>query len=131
MHNTSVFPSKKGTSPHQPIWAAEGIRTESLLHLDFHLVNLGCDANLLVVVNRETHLVSKGGVGLPSRGGAGSGLLHHLIDLLQRQALGLGNKEVGVDKATGTEGTPEEEHLRAQVGLVSVNQVWGDDGDDL
>lgn len=83
-----------------------GHQNRVTLHLDFHLVDLGCDANLLVVVNRETHLVGEGGVGLPSRGGAGIGLLHHLIDLLQGQALGLGNKEVGVDKATGTEGTP-------------------------
>ena len=70
-------------------------------------------------------------MGLPAGGGAGIGLLHHLIDLLQGQALGFGDEEVGVDKGAGAEGTPEEKDLGAQVGLVRVNQVWGDDGDDL
>lgn len=48
-------------------------------------------------------------MGLPLGGSAGSSLLHHLVDLLQGQALGLGNQEVGVDQGAGAETTPDEE----------------------
>ena len=41
----------------------------------------------------------EGLVGDPLGGGTGSSLLHHAVDLLERQTLGLGNKEVGVDKS--------------------------------
>ena len=79
----------------------------------------------------ETHLVGEGRVGLPSSGGARSSLLHHLVDLLQGQALGLGDKEVGVDESASAERAPDEEHLGTEVALVSVNHVRGDDGNDL
>ena len=85
-------------------------------------------SDLLVVV--DTHLVSEGGVGLPASRGAGGGLLHHLVDLLQGQTLGLGDEEVGVDEGAGAEGTPDEEDLGAKVALVGVDHVGGDDGDD-
>jgi hypothetical protein len=43
---------------------------------------------------REVHIARKGGVRLPLAGGAGSGLLQHLVDLLKSEALGLRDKEV-------------------------------------
>ena len=59
------------------------------------------------------------------------GLLHHAVDLLEREALGLGHEEVGVHEADGAERAPDEEHLGAEVALVGSHHVWGDDTDDL
>ena len=41
----------------------------------------------------EVHLAGEGAVGLPLAGSAGSALLQHLVDLLEGEALGLGDKE--------------------------------------
>lgn len=79
---------------------------------------------------RKTQLIRKGSLGLPARRGAGGGLLHHLVDLLQGETLGLRDEEVGVDKGAGAEGTPDEEDLGLEVALVGVDHVGGDDGDD-
>jgi hypothetical protein len=49
------------------------------------------------VLLAKVHLGSKGGVGLPLARGAGSGLLQHLVDLLEGKTLGLGDEEVGED----------------------------------
>ena len=70
-------------------------------------------------------------MGSPPCRGARSSLLHHLVDLLQGQTLGLGDEEVGVDKGTGAERAPDEEDLGAQVALVVVYHVRGDDRNDL
>lgn len=59
------------------------------------------------------------------------GLLEHAVDLLQRQALGLGHEEVRVDEAGYAERAPEEEDAGAEVGFVGADEVGGDDGDDL
>ena len=79
----------------------------------------------------ETHLGREGGRGLPLGGGAGRRLLQHAVDLLEREALGLGDQDVGVDEAHDAEGTPDEEDLGAEVALVLVHHVGSDDGDDL
>ena len=78
----------------------------------------------------EAHLASEGGVRDPASRSAGGGLLHHLVDLLQSKTLGLGDEEVGVDEGAGAEGAPEEEDLGAEVALVGIDHVGGDDGDD-
>jgi len=49
----------------------------------------------LDVLLAQVHLRSEGAVGLPLARGAGSSLLKHLVDLLEGEALGLGNEEVG------------------------------------
>ena len=54
-------------------------------------------------------------------------LLIHEIDLLEGKTLGLGNAEVGEDKAAETCATPDEEHLRLEAsrsGLL-VDKVGG------
>lgn len=96
-------------------------------HLNFLVSDRSTGRSLLVC---ETHLVREGGVRGPLGRSARGGLLHHLVDLLQGQALGLRDEEVGVDKGAGTEGAPDKEDLRAQVALVRVDHVGGDDGDD-
>jgi hypothetical protein len=78
----------------------------------------------------KTQLISKGSLRLPAGRGAGSGLLHHLVDLLQGETLCLRDEEVGVEEGAGTEGAPDEEDLGAEVALVRVDHVGGDDGDD-
>ncbi|KFZ18290.1 hypothetical protein V502_04170 [Pseudogymnoascus sp. VKM F-4520 (FW-2644)] len=81
----------------------------------------------------EVHLGGEGGVGDPLVGGAGGGLLEHLVDLLQGEALGLGDEEVGEGEGDAAEGAPHEEDLGAEVGLalLGTDEVWGDDTDDL
>lgn len=91
------------------------------------MLGLGSNHGLL----GETHLGRVGGLRLPLGRGTRSGLLHHPVDLLQGETLGFGNQEVSVDAGAGTERAPDEEHLGAEVTLVRVNHVGGDDGDDL
>ncbi|KFY88418.1 hypothetical protein V500_06350, partial [Pseudogymnoascus sp. VKM F-4518 (FW-2643)] len=81
----------------------------------------------------EVHLGSEGGVGHPFVGGARGGLLEHLIDLLEGEALSLRDEEVGEGEGDAAEGAPHKEHLGAEVGLswLLANEVGGDDCDDL
>ena len=60
-------------------------------------------------------------------------LLQHAVDLLEGEALGLGDEDVGVDNAEEAEGAPEEEDLGAEVDTAAVGggEVGGDDCDDL
>ena len=78
----------------------------------------------------HAHLSGISGVRLPLGRGAGGSLGKHLVDLLEGEALGLRDQEVGVEEAAGAEATPDVEHLGAQVALVLVDHVGGDDGDD-
>ena len=70
------------------------------------------DLDLLFVVLHssgvlgQAHLGGKGGVRLPLGGSAGSRLLHHAVDLLEGQTLGLGNKQVSVDEGGRAESSP-------------------------
>lgn len=86
----------------------------------------GCLSSLLL----QSNLGSKGAVRLPLSGSARSSLFHHLVNLLKGQTLGLGNEEVGVDKGTGTQRTPDEEHLGTKVTFVGLSHVRSDDCDD-
>ena len=72
----------------------------------------------------------EGGGRLPASRGTGSGLLHHLVDLLEGQTLGLGDEEPGVDEGARAQASPDEEHGGLEVALVSADHVRGDDGDD-
>jgi len=51
----------------------------------------------------------------------GGGLLHHLVDLLERKTLGLGDEEVSVDKGGRAESAPHEEDGGLEVALVGVD----------
>lgn len=103
---------------------------------DLRQLNLGATALGLLddsgveVTILGSGLRGEGGGGLPLGGCAGGGLLHHLVDLLEGETLGLGDEEVRVDEGTGAEGTPDEEHGGLHVALVGVDHVGGDDGDD-
>jgi len=91
-----------------------------------------------------------GFAGAPLARRARSRLLHHLVDLLERQTLGswletvsnvwseergtylcLGDKEIGVHERARTKTAPDEENRRTQVSLIGVDHVRGDNGDDL
>jgi hypothetical protein len=78
----------------------------------------------------HTNLLREGGVWHPLGGLAGSALLHHLVNLFERQALGLGNEEISEEDASSTCRTPDEEDLGTQVALVLVNHVGSDIADD-
>ena len=65
----------------------------------------------------------KGLMGLPLGGGSGSGLLHHLINLLERQTLGLGDEEVAVDEGACAETSPDEKDGRLEVSSVLSDHV--------
>ena len=79
---------------------------------------------------RHAHLSGKGGVRGPLGRGAGAALGKHLVDLLEGEALGLGDEEVRVDEADRAEAAPDVKDLGAEVALVLVHHVGGDDGDD-
>lgn len=55
-------------------------------------------------------VLSRGLSWAPFGGIARGCLLHHLIDLLERQTLGLGNQEVRVDERESAESSPDEEN---------------------
>lgn len=78
----------------------------------------------------STNSGGKGGVRTPLGRVSGSRLLHHLVDLLQGQTLGLGDEEVGVDKGAGAETTPDEEDGRLEVAAVLADHVGSDDSND-
>jgi hypothetical protein len=57
--------------------------------------SLGLVVHLHVLLASHVHGRRKGLVRLPLAGCAGSSLLQHLVDLLEGEALGLGDEEVG------------------------------------
>jgi hypothetical protein len=61
--------------------------------------------------------------GLPSRGGTGGCFGHHLVDLLEGEALGFRDEEEGVDEGGGAEAAPDEEDGGAEVALVGADHV--------
>jgi hypothetical protein len=71
------------------------------------------ERNLNVLLG-QVHLSGKGRVGLPLARGAGCGLLHHLVDLLEGEALGLRDEEVG-----------EEDYLRMSDVFQVLKRVTG------
>lgn len=62
---------------------------------------------------RHAHLRRKSLVRSPSGAGAWCRLLEHLVNLLQAETFGLGDKEVRVKQAASAERSPEEEDLGA------------------
>jgi len=62
--------------------------------------------------------------------GSWSRLLHHAVNLLKRQALGLRNEEVGVHESARAETAPNEEDGRFEVAFVGADHVGGDDCND-
>jgi hypothetical protein len=73
------------------------------------------------------HITSKGVVGDPTSRLASRALLHHLVNLFERETLGLGHEEVGKGNA---DGAPQEEDLGSEVCLILANEVGSDDSDD-
>lgn len=100
------------------------------IHLESRATALNILNHVLVKEVTTRNLGGESGGGLPLGRQAGGSLLHHLVNLLERQTLGLGNKEVGVDSGTGAKRTPEEENLGLEVAVSVTNQVGGDDGND-
>ena len=80
---------------------------------------------------RQAHLGRERAVGHPLGRVPRRCLLHHAVDLFEREALGLRDEEVRVDEAGEAEGAPDEEDLGAQVATVRVDHVGGYDCDDL
>lgn len=82
---------------------------------------------------RHAHLSGISRMWHPLGTGSWCRLLQHAVDLLEGEALGLGDEDVGVDDAEEAEGAPEEEDLGAEVDTAAVGggQVGGDDCDDL
>ena len=59
------------------------------------------------------------------------GFLQHTIDLFEGKTLGLGDEHIGVDEAANAKGSPDKEDFGAQIALVCVDHVGGDDSDYL
>jgi hypothetical protein len=93
------------------------------------------DVVVVLGLRDDLHVTSAHGVGKslvrsPLGRGSGSGLLHHLVNLLERQTLGLGNEEVSVDEGAGAKTTPDEEDGGLEVTSALANHVGGDDSND-
>ncbi len=72
-------------------------------------------------------------MGYPSGGCARCALLQHLVDLFERETLGLWNKEVGKGQGDAAECAPHEEDFGTKVGIVLLDsdEVGSDDSKDL
>jgi len=68
----------------------------------------------------------------PFSGGSWGGLFQHAINLLEGQALGFWDEEIGVHEADSAKTSPEEEDLWAEIDTAAGcgGDVWCDDGDD-
>jgi len=66
----------------------------------------------------------------PLRRGPRGALLQHLVNLLKGQALGLRDKEVGVDKSACAQTTPDKENRRLHVAPLLADHVGSNDSDD-
>lgn len=122
---------KEGKTERQPKRNGPLGGHEDALRLDRRGAMLDLLDRLLLEDAVLGHRVGEGGSGLPLGRGAGGALLHHLIDLLEREALGLRDEEVRVHKGRGAQATPDEEDGRLQVAAVLADHVGSDDGDDL
>jgi hypothetical protein len=78
----------------------------------------------------HANLGGVGAVRLPLGRSARGGLLHHLVDLLEGQTLGLGDEEPGVHEGARAQASPDEEDGGLEVALVGADHVRGDDSDD-
>lgn len=88
------------------------------------------DLLVVLVAVDLAHGVGEGLRGLPGGGLARGGLGEHLVNLLEGEALGLGDEEVGVDEGAGAQSSPNEEDGRLEVALVGSDHVGSDDSDD-
>lgn len=87
----------------------------------------GASVDLLTIAKDNA---GEGLVRYPLGGGSWGRLLHHAVDLLERETLGLWDKEVGVDESAGAETAPDEEHGGFEVAIFRADHVGGDDGDN-
>lgn len=62
---------------------------------------------------------------LPPCASAWGALEEHSVDLLERQALGLRNEEVGEDNAGSAGASPDEEYVGAHVAILFIDHVGG------
>lgn len=134
------YPDKRGKGNRWKKVRARGEKTVSdrskrhLGHLDLLLLDLlFAKLDVLEMAGVATDLAGLGGEG-GSRAPLGRGtrvaLGEHLVDLLERETLGLGDEEVGVDAGGRAKTAPHEEDVRLEVSLVLADHVRGDDGDD-
>jgi len=94
--------------------------------------NLLNDLRIEGSTTSHTHIGRESRVWDPLCGVTRVGFFQHTIDLFEGESLGLGDEEVGVDEASGTERSPNEEDARTEIGVTFAlsNHVWGDDSDD-
>ena len=111
------------------VCASLRLRT-SIAPLEDGALTLNIDGLDIEVTLLHAHLGCEGGGRPPLGGGTRGSLLHHLIDLLEGQTLGLRDEEEGVDEGAGAEATPDEENAGAEVALIGVDHVGSDDGND-
>jgi hypothetical protein len=79
----------------------------------------------------KTHLRGECRVGDPGAGLAGCDFLQHLVNLFEGETLCLGDQEVRKEDGDDAEGAPHEEDLGGEVRVLCIDEVGGDDGNDL
>jgi hypothetical protein len=90
----------------------------SLLSRIPNLAKLTMHSNSLL---HETHLRSESRMRNPFAGMTGVNFLQHAIDLLERETLGFWDEEVGEEDGDDAEGSPHEEDLGGEVGILLVD----------
>lgn len=88
--------------------------------LNIRLINVLMGGSLL----GHAHVSSESAVWHPLARVSWVGLLEHTVDLLERQALGLGDEEVGVDEGAEAERAPDEEDLRTKITLDIISYCF-------
>jgi len=78
----------------------------------------------------KTHIRCEGRRWNPSAGVSWVDFLKHTINLLKRKTLGLWDEEVCECDGDDAERSPHEEDLAGKVGVLSIDEVWGDDSND-
>src|SRR6266536_602383 len=90
----------------------------SLLSRISNLTMLPMNRNPLL---NETHLRSKSRVRNPFTRMTWANFFQHAVDLLERETFGFWDKEVGEHDGDNAEGTPHEEDLGGEVGVLLVD----------
>ncbi|KFY92569.1 hypothetical protein V500_04144 [Pseudogymnoascus sp. VKM F-4518 (FW-2643)] len=109
------------------------LATDETRRSSLNILLSSCDYIDLLVLRSLSRSSSGGTVGDDDSLLSEGGLLEHLVDLLEGEALSLGDEEVGEGEGDAAEGALHEEYLSAEVGLSQLlaDEVGGDDCDDL
>jgi hypothetical protein len=95
------------------------------------LSRIACPSRGRDALLHKTHFGGECGVGNPGARLAGGDFLQHPVDLFEGETLGLRDEEVGEEHGDDAEGAPHEEDLGREVRVLLVDEVGGNNGNNL